>query len=435
MPCNRMRTHGDEAEMRAFIGCLIAMGVNRLPSLHDYWSEHDMLRNIFISRTFTRDRFLQILRYLHLSDNTAVAPGRLSKISSFMAHLNASFQQSWNLGREISIDESLVPTKGRSYLKQYIKNKPHKWGIKLWVLACSTTAYVWRFSVYSGREGDRPEHGLSYSVVIKLMAGLFHKWHCVFMDNFYSSVNLFVDLFTRGTYAIGTVRRNRKHLPPAIIDPITIKRMNRGQSIFRRAYFLLCSTWKDTREVTLLSTCSPATGDGTVVRNIVQQGQHTVLNVPVPPCVLQYNKYMGGVDLGDQFCTYYTVKRKTRKFWKVIFSRFLDIAIANAWIICRNTPGAPTPNQKQFRIQLAEALVGEFSGRKRPGPVPTDLRLQGKHFLVKGRSQRCALCSRRFRSEGLSRARDSSYWCRTCQPPVPLCVDPCHEIWHTSRNV
>ena len=255
------------------------------------------------------------------------------------------------------------------------------------------------------------------------------------MDNFYSGVNLFVDLYTRGTYAIGTVRRNRKHLPPDIIAPAAVKIMNRGDTAFRRSNFLLCSTWKDTRDVTLLSTCSPANGNDTVRRNTVQNGQHAVLQVPVPPCVVSYNKYMGGVDLGDQFCTYYTVKRKTRKSWKVIFSRFLDIAISNAWIISQNTPDAHKFPQKKFRLLLAEELAGDFTSRKQPGPAPAELRLKGKHFLDKGRSQMCAVCVRRYHKDGGARPRDSSYWCNTCQPPVPLCRDPCDKVWHTSKTI
>jgi hypothetical protein len=29
-----------------------------------------------------------------------------------------------------AVDELIIPFKGRSSLKQYVRNKPHKWGIK-----------------------------------------------------------------------------------------------------------------------------------------------------------------------------------------------------------------------------------------------------------------------------------------------------------------
>ena len=31
-----------------------------------------------------------------------------------------------------SINEQIVPTKSKSSLRQYLPNKPHKWGIKIW---------------------------------------------------------------------------------------------------------------------------------------------------------------------------------------------------------------------------------------------------------------------------------------------------------------
>ena len=141
---------------------------------------------------------------------------------------------------------TLIPCKGRSFLKQYIKNKPHKWGVKLWVLACSKTGYVWRFYVYAGKQGNVVEHGQGYSVVMTLMKGLFFKFHRLFMDNFYTSVHLFVDLFTRGAYAVRTVHKNRKLLPAEHVHQPTIKQINRGDIIFRKSLFLACITWKDT---------------------------------------------------------------------------------------------------------------------------------------------------------------------------------------------
>ena len=84
--------------------------------------------------------------------------------------------------------------------------------------------------------------------------------------------------------------------------------MNRGDIAFRRFRNLLCVIWKGTRDVTFLSTMHRATSNETVQRHTKQGGGHVVLQVPVPPAVLDYNRYMGGVDKSDQFCTYYLIK-------------------------------------------------------------------------------------------------------------------------------
>ncbi|KAI5107681.1 piggyBac transposable element-derived protein 3-like, partial [Silurus meridionalis] len=49
-----------------------------------------------------------------------------------------------------SIDEQMIPFKGKIGMKQYIKNKPHKWGIKVFTRA-GVTGLVYDFEVYTGK--------------------------------------------------------------------------------------------------------------------------------------------------------------------------------------------------------------------------------------------------------------------------------------------
>lgn len=52
-----------------------------------------------------------------------------------------------------SIDEMIVPYKGKKVgnRKQYIKNKPRKWGFKIFVRA-GTTGFVYDFLIYGGED-------------------------------------------------------------------------------------------------------------------------------------------------------------------------------------------------------------------------------------------------------------------------------------------
>ena len=54
----------------------------------------------------------------------------------------------------------------------------------------------------------------SHAVVMKLVEKLEGRGHHVYTDNFYSSPALFVELRERGFGACGTVRTNRRGLPP-----------------------------------------------------------------------------------------------------------------------------------------------------------------------------------------------------------------------------
>lgn len=68
----------------------------------------------------------------------------------------------------LTIDEMMIPYKGRYSpgLKQYMDNKPCKWGIKLWSLANSNGKYVQKIEFYTGSQGEDCESSAAYSGVI-----------------------------------------------------------------------------------------------------------------------------------------------------------------------------------------------------------------------------------------------------------------------------
>ena len=61
----------------------------------------------------------------------------------------------------------MVKSRHRSCIRQYIKDKPTKWGIKLWVLADSSKSYTVDFNVYIGKAAGQEvsANGLAYVVV------------------------------------------------------------------------------------------------------------------------------------------------------------------------------------------------------------------------------------------------------------------------------
>ena len=55
---------------------------------------------------------------------------------------------------------------------------------------------------------------LSSRIVMTSVEDYLYLGHCIVMDNYYSSPELFLNLVRRKTDAVGTVRSNRKSLPP-----------------------------------------------------------------------------------------------------------------------------------------------------------------------------------------------------------------------------
>lgn len=98
-----------------------------------------------------------------MADNSRALPredtgfDKIYRVRQFLDFVLQNSQRLYRLDREVSIDETMVPHKGRLSFKQYIKNKPVRWGIKLWVLCEAKTGYVFNFQVYLGKENGQAE--------------------------------------------------------------------------------------------------------------------------------------------------------------------------------------------------------------------------------------------------------------------------------------
>ena len=172
----------DINELRRFFAIIILMGLVRYPQIESHWAvlwpftnthcssvsaaHNPMSRyyNVQISKIrlnpsqiMKRDRFTLILRFLHLNDNRNYKkrgePGHdpLFELRPFLEPLIAHFQQCYTLSKEICVDETMIGFKGRLIFIQYMPKKPTKWGLKAYVLADSTTGYMYNWILYTGK--------------------------------------------------------------------------------------------------------------------------------------------------------------------------------------------------------------------------------------------------------------------------------------------
>lgn len=102
----------------------------------------------------------------------------------------------YNPGPAVTVDERLVAFRGRCRFKQYIPNKPAKYGIKLWTACDSKSSYAWNMQVYTGKSSSSvPEKNQGQRVVLEMTEGL--QGHTVVCDNFYTSYNLGKELLRK----------------------------------------------------------------------------------------------------------------------------------------------------------------------------------------------------------------------------------------------
>lgn len=406
-------------EMKAFLAVIINMGLIRKPTLLGYWTKKIRSQvTSWFGDMFARNRFLCLLKFFHLKDNTTVPrPGEdnydpCAKFSDLVDHTNAVFREHYTPSRELSVDESLIGTKNRTQLIQYLPNKHHhKWGIKLWMLCEAITGYVLAFTVYRGkRDNTGPEQGLTQKVVLKLieMGNYFRKGYHIFCDNFFTSIELARELFRRGTYLTGTIRRNRKGLPNVIKGKVDV-----GGSVYSRKDELLAVAYRQRKTnknpVLLLSTKINAENVEVQKRHPGPDGAAVELK---PKMVDAYNHNMGGIDQADMMLYAYIDERRTVKFWKKVVFSIISRMIVNAYIIYKqNTSDRKKMSRYKFTALIVDALAKEHLDYKEEMDETGDPGGRGIRKIPGEKEKDCTVCSDRKNKGPRKRARTQCVKC------------------------
>ena len=282
----------------------------------------------------------------------------------------------------LSVDEQIVPFKGRSCLRQFNPKKPHKWGYKIWVL-CGANGYAFDFEVYTGKcdnvlVDEEDDCGASGNVVIRLARSIPQNLnHKLFYDNFFTSPALQVYLAKKGIHSVGTVRANR--LPSCSLkSEAEMKKGGRGtideRTVTADGIQIAAVRWHDNKTVTLLSTYAGSEPVTEVTRWNGRKKSHE--KVQCPNIVTMYNKHMGGVDLIDSLIGLYRIKIRSKKWYHRLFFHLLDMTVINAWLLYRRQlavtcsgPGQSKPlSLHQFKTRIAVALCASKQPRKRGRP-------------------------------------------------------------------
>ena len=433
-------------EMKAFFGLAILFGIHSQPRYRNYWSKNPLLGNKAVQDVMTLRRYQKISEYLHVSDRASEHPrghpqhDKLGKVRWLLDHVQEMFPKYKHPERCQSIDEGTIAFTGRCSFIQYNKSKPQKRGIKTYIRTCATTAYCQQFAIYLGKEStEASKNGIIFDTVWDLVKTICGKYHCVYFDNWYTSIPLLRFLYSQRTYSCGTIRQNKKLLPNKVKTP---GKIHRGQFITlqsKRLGNLTCTVWKDTKEVRFASTCSKPEISTHGHRRI--GGRH--VQVTMPSVATMYAKYMGGVDKLDRYISrrvYGTLGHGARKIWRHILWYIVNLCIANAWILYKlhsTRKKGKRFDQMEFRLELAEELINRFNGRQRvppefnvtPRPVLENL---SGHVLVHSEAKRPKRCKTHCTLQPNKKPRrETIYMCQQCNQHQ--CPD-CFRIVHLPNN-
>lgn len=375
------------ADINQYLGICIYMSLVHMPNCRSYWS--NSLGYPQIKNVMSEKRFEFIRKCIHFNDNTSldqndVDRDRLHKLRPLVDHLNNKFK-SIPLEQKLSVDEQMCASKGRHYMKQYMPAKPHKWGYKLFVL-CGVSGYSYNFEIYTGTENDRrnrrvnePDLGASANVVVRLSRIIpENQNYVVYFDNYYTSLPLLHYLANKGTYSLGTVRRNR--IPNCKLpSEDEAKKMDRGTSVEYVCDFesveISSVAWRDNKTVCLLSTYAGELPKGNVERYDRKRKQK--INIECPKLVQEYNQHMGGVDLMDSLIGRYKIKIKSKKWYMRLFYHLLDMTLVNSWLLYRRRSREKGAEKcmklAEFRAEVAYCLCNVGSNRLLKRGRPSDL--------------------------------------------------------------
>ena len=407
-------------EIERLIAFLVYAGLVRVDSdVTNYWSVKTLYHGLWAREIISRFRYKAVMAFLHVVDPVTEDPSnKLRKVESFVQSFRERCEQLYQPSQNIAVDERMVKLKSRSGIIQFMKDKPTKWGIKLWVAADSSNGYTCNFEIYTGKKTkDLSEHGLGYDVVMSLLDKYLDQGYHVYFDNFYTSHQLVRDLFLHGTPCTGTVRINRVGFPQSLKDiKAWAKTQKRGGVRWVRESEVLTLQWVDNKPVSVLTTIDSANDQVVAKRRAMVDQKFTKIDVPQPKAIHRYNQYMNAVDRSDQLLACHNIRRKCYRWWKILFYHLVDMAIVNSFILFQKYR-AEHEDIKQLQrkkgytiVDFREAIVRQLchlpdyddppvsSGAKRP-VNPSAFYVEHTPGIEPGVRRNCYLCYKEGRGE------------------------------------
>ena len=119
-------------------------------------------------------------------------------------------------------------------------------------------------------------------------------------------------------------------------------------------------TLMNSKEVSLLSTTA-AVSPPLIVKRYFQD-KRTKDDIAMPNTFAKYNKYMGGVDIHDHYCSTLLPIFRSKKWTWVILMRLIQLSIANAVILCNSVrENGKKVSAKDYAMDIARSYLKKKS--------------------------------------------------------------------------
>lgn len=425
----------DEIEIQALIGLLFLIGALRSSrqNVLQLWdnSKGNGLESCYLSMSAHRFQFL--LRCLRMDDihhrEQRRLIDKLAPIRQIFELFVSSFQKHYAPSEYVTVDEQLLAFRGRCSFRQYIPSKPAKYGIKVFALVDSKTAYTSNLEVYCGKQPTGPYcvENSAKEIVFRLVKPIEGTCRNITGDNWFSSIPLVQALLKEKklTY-VGTLRKNKAEIPKEFL-PGKEREINSSRFGFMEDCSMVSYCPKKNKCVLVISSLHM---DGKIDPQTGEQQK--------PDMITFYNQTKVGVDLLDQLCANYNISRNCRRWPLVILYNLLNIACINASCIYSANNDYKKVVRRTFIGDIAWELIKPQIERRATIPqVPSELKRRARHLLGvqvepvhqvehRGSRGRCYLCGR-------SRNKSTRRFCLKCAQWI--CPEHSNDVCTSCINV
>ena len=236
----------------------------------------------------------------------------LAPICTVIDLFNKNGQAVYIPGPHLTLDEQLIEFHGRVKFRRYIPTKPGKYGLLMYWITDAETSIPVNGLLYIGQStlsaSDHAQGSFSESLTLHISSPFLGKGRNIVMDNYFTSLTLAEKLAEKNTTIVGTIRSNRRELPPAAK---ALGGRQRGDTVhYKNRNTILCSFWdKRNKPVLLISSMHP----GETYR---PEGKSEI--------VAYYNAHKSGVDNFDKLVRNYRSQRKCRRWPYGVFFNLVD---------------------------------------------------------------------------------------------------------------
>lgn len=401
----------DITEIQALIGLLYLTGILKSSRLNvdELWNTQGSGVELF-RLAMGKNRFKFLLQHLRFDDMESRTErkkiDKLAPIREFFKSFVNKCKTAYTPCQNVTIDEKLDAFRGRCGFRQYMPNKPNKYGIKLFALTDSKTFYTIDLEVYLGKQPDGPYSvDNSPSAVVQRLCQCIKGTHRnVTCDNWFTGIDLIKRLLTDYQLTfVGTIRKNKRELPVEFSCPV---RRPVGSSMFGFQ-----------EEITLVSYI-PKRSKNVLLVSSLHHDDKIDVDTEKPVMIMDYNSSKGGVDCLDKLCETYNCARNTKRWPMVIFYSVLNISGINSMVLYFiNNDKIRIPRRQYLRELSFHLIESHLRVRTQIQNLPKSMKLRirelTKEKLPTPNQEntptrgRCAYCDRK-------KNRPTRMFCKKC---------------------